>query len=175
MRVSLSLFILLFVFSCAENQARYPLNKKKEVFLNSSAERNKTLLAREEYLIKTAAKKDNSLNYQVSEAGFLYAYVKSSDAKLPLPFKGTKVRFQYEIEDLNKNMLYNKTTLGIVTYSIDQEDLLPGLREGLRMMRTGEVVVFLFPSYLCYGYQGDEDKIGVNQPLRFTIERLPTN
>jgi FKBP-type peptidyl-prolyl cis-trans isomerase len=43
------------------------------------------------------------------------------------------------------------------------------------MMRTGEVVVFLFPSYLCYGYQGDEDKIGVNQPLRFTIERLPTN
>ena len=27
-------------------------------------------------LIKTAAKKDSSLNYQVSEAGFLYAYVK---------------------------------------------------------------------------------------------------
>jgi len=92
-----------------------------------------------------------------------------------LPSKGTKVRFQYEIEDLDKNMLYDKTTLGIVNYAIDQEDLLPGLREGLRMMRTGEVVVFLFPSYLCYGYQGDEDKIGVNQPLRFTIERLPTN
>lgn len=39
----------------------------------------------------------------------------------------------------------------------------------------GEVVVFLFPSYLCYSYQGDADKIGVNQPLRFTIERLPLN
>jgi len=43
---------------------------------------------------------------------------------------------------------------------------------GLRMMKAGEVVVFLFPSYLCYSYQGDGDKIGVNQPLRFTIERI---
>lgn len=175
MKIFLSLFLLLLTFSCAKNQARYPLNKKKDVFLNSSAERNKSLLAREEYLIKTAAKKDSSLSYQVSEAGFLYAYVKSSNATLPLPSKGTKVRFQYQIEDLDKNILYDKTTLGIVDYAIDQEDLLPGLREGLRMMRTGDIVVFLFPSYLCYGYQGDEDKIGVNQPLRFTIERLPTN
>ena len=113
MRVSLSLFILLFIFSCAENQARYPLNKKKDVFLNSSAERNKTLLAREEYLIKTAAKKDSSLNYQISEVGFLYAYVKSSDAKLPLPSKGTKVRFQYEIDLMKEAMsiVLKKTTL----------------------------------------------------------------
>ncbi len=175
MRIAFSLFLLIFTFSCAKNQARYPLNKKKDAFLNNSAERNKTLLAREEYLLKTAAKKDSSLSYQVSEAGFLYAYIKTSDAKLPLPSKGTKVRFQYQIEDLDKNILYDKSTLGTIDYAIDQEDLLPGLREGLRMMRAGEVVVFLFPSYLCYGYQGDEEKIGVNQPLRFTIERLPTN
>jgi FKBP-type peptidyl-prolyl cis-trans isomerase len=36
----------------------------------------------------------------------------------------------------------------------------------------GEIGVFLFPSYLCYGYQGDGEKIGINQPLRFTIELL---
>jgi FKBP-type peptidyl-prolyl cis-trans isomerase len=62
-----------------------------------------------------------------------------------------------------------------VEYAVDQEDLLPALREAIRMMRPEEVVVFLFPSYLCYGYQGDGEKIGVNQPLRFTVERLPIN
>jgi FKBP-type peptidyl-prolyl cis-trans isomerase len=39
-------------------------------------------------------------------------------------------------------------------------------------MKSGDVAVFLFPSYLCFGYQGDGDKIGINQPLRFTIELL---
>jgi len=73
---------------------------------------------------------------------------------------------------LEQNMIYDKQTLGVVEYSLDQEEILPALRLGLRMMKAGEVVVFLFPSYLCYSYQGDGDKIGVNQPLRFTIERI---
>ena len=40
-------------------------------------------------------------------------------------------------------------------------------------MRPMEIAVFLFPSYLCYSYQGDGVKINANQPLRFTIERTP--
>ena len=39
-------------------------------------------------------------------------------------------------------------------------------------MTGGDVAVFLFPSYLCFGYLGDGEKIGINQPLRFTIEML---
>jgi len=71
-------------------------------------------------------------------------------------------------------MIYDQKSLGTVEYAVDQEDLLPALREALRIMKADEVVVFLFPSYLCYGYQGDGEKIGINQPLRFTIERLKT-
>ena len=33
-----------------------------------------------------------------------------------------------------------------------------------------EVAPFLYPSYLCYGYQGDDEKVDINQPLRFTIK-----
>jgi gliding motility-associated peptidyl-prolyl isomerase len=173
MRFAFFLLLTITLFSCTDNKARYPLNKKKEVFLNSSAQRNKALLAREEFMLKKAAKSDNTIRYQMSEIGFLYAYTKTVKKELPLPKKGTQVRFQYRIEDLNKNLLYNEKELGIVNYAVDQEDLLPALREGIRIMRPGEIVVFLFPSYLCYGYQGDGDKIGINQPLRFTIERLP--
>ena len=107
--------------------------------------------------------------------GFLYAKIKSINEDIPLPKKGKKVRFKYQIEDLEKKIIYSYKELGTVDYIIDQENLLPALREGIRIMRPGEVVVFLFPSYLCYSYQVDADKIGVNQPLRFTIERLPLN
>jgi gliding motility-associated peptidyl-prolyl isomerase len=175
MRFALIVVLLLSNFSCTENNARFPLNKKKQVFLNSSAERNKILLARDEALLKKATERDTTLNFMSSQAGFLYAYVKQAPTTLSLPQKGTRVRFQYQVEDLENNLLYSKSELGTVEYAVDQEDLLPALREGIRMMRPGEVVVFLFPSYLCYGYQGDGEKIGVNQPLRFTLERLPIN
>ena len=60
--------------------------------------------------------------------------------------------------------------LGKVNYLVDKEDLLPALRQGVKKLRQHEIGVFLMPSFLAYSYQGDEDKIEINQPLRFTIE-----
>ena len=88
------------------------------------------------------------------------------------PIKGDRVTFKYRIEDLNQNLLYDEDQLGIVSFHVDQEDLIPALREGVKYMTGGDVAVFLFPSYLCFGYLGDGEKIGINQPLRFTIEML---
>ena len=62
--------------------------------------------------------------------------------------------------------------MGNVRFLVDQEDYLPALREAAKVLRVGQKAVFLFPSYLCYGYQGDFEKIGSNQPLRFTIKLL---
>lgn len=161
--------------SCYQENPRLPLNKKKKIFLNSSAKRNKLLIAREEIMIKKSLINKDTLNFKLSEKGFLYAYLKKSYQNKSLPTKGTKVFFKYQIQDLDKNIIYNYNHLGVVEYSVDEENLLPALREGIRLMRSGEVVVFLFPSYLCFGYQGDGEKIGTNQPLRITIERLINN
>lgn len=159
-------------FSCAQIEPRAPLNKERTLFLNSSAQRNKQLLLQEEQLLVESAERDSLLDFRKSEAGFLYAYQKKAATNAPLPVKGDLVNFQYKIEDLNQNIIYDKDNLGIVEYAIDEEELLPALRVALRMMKPNEIVVFLFPSYLCYSYQGNGDKIGINQPLRFTIERL---
>lgn len=169
---SILMFSLLFQF-CTDAQPRNPVNKPKTSFLNNSAERNKALLAREENLLKKAAEKENALSFQRTSKGFLYAIKLSEFPESPLPVKGEKVRFEYQIETLDQKVIYSRSTLGVTEYSIDEEDFLPALREGLRLMREGDIVVFLFPSYLCYGYQGDGDKIKINQPLRFTIWRLP--
>lgn len=139
----------------------------------SSAQRNKNLFKKEAQLLKEAAKKDSLYNYKISESGFLYRYIEISSQTISFPSKGEVIRFQYQIEDLNKNIIYSFEELGPVEYAIDQEDLLPALREGLRLLRPDDIAVFLFPSYLCYSYQGDNQKIGINQPLRFIIKRLP--
>lgn len=166
------LLTLSFIFSCKNPEPRAPLNKKQNSFLINSATRNKNLLKAEEQLLLQSAEKDSVLNFEKSASGFLYAYKKKVDATVPLPKKGERILFNYQIEDLAQNIIYDKKTLGNIEYALDQEELLPALRLGLRMMKAEEVVVFLFPSYLCYSYQGDGDKIGVNQPLRFIIERI---
>lgn len=164
--------VIVLLISCQNPKPRAPLNKKKSTFLISSAARNKRLFEEEELLLLQSAKNDSLHEFEKSSSGFLYAYEKKAAASVSLPKKGEKILFRYQIEDLEQNIIYDKNTLGIVEYSLDQEELLPALRLGLRMMKSGEVVVFLFPSYLCYSYQGDGDKVGVNQPLRFIIERI---
>ena len=98
-------YLLILVFcSCLENNVRYPLNKIKKTFLSDSAARNKILLAREELMIKESAKKDSLLSFNNSQKGFLYAYVKKVSERKPLPQKGTRLRFSYKVEDLNKKL-----------------------------------------------------------------------
>ena len=58
-----------------------------------------------------------------------------------------------------------KEELKTQTYAMDQQELFTGLREGLKLMKAGETVTFLFPSQKAYGYYGDENKIGTNIPL----------
>ncbi len=167
------MYLMVFsTFSCYEANVRYPIDHSKKSFLNTSAERNKLILAREEIMIKRALKKENSLSFNLSEKGFFYAFIKKSFDKTTFPVKGEKVVFKYQIQDLEKKIIYSYKELGTVEYYVDEENILPALREGIRLMKSGEIVLFLFPSHLCYGYQGDGQKIGNNQPLRFTIERL---
>lgn len=169
------LLLILILVSCSEIEPRKPLNQKGDSFMINSAQRNKNLFKKEEELLKEAAVRDSTHQFKISKSGFLYAYTKTNTQIKNLPTTGEIVRFQYQIEDLNKNVIYSFKELGPVEYAIDQEDLLPALREGLRLLQPEDVAVFLFPSYLCYSYQGDGQKIGINQPLRFIIERLPNN
>ena len=48
---------------------------------------------------------------------------------------------------------------------MDQEILFTGLREGLKLMKPSEIITFIFPSQIAYGYYGDDNKIGTNIPI----------
>ena len=164
--------ILFCILSCQNLEPRRPINKQKQVFLRESAKRNKNIINIEQSLFRQVIEREDKLYFEVAPLGFWYAYQKNTNSDTRYPDKGDRVTFKYRIEDLSGNLLYDEKELGSVSFFIDQEELIPALREGLKYLRSGEIGVFLFPSYLCYGYQGDGEKIGINQPLRFTIELL---
>ena len=171
-KITLFMLTVIFFLGCKELEPRRPINKQKQFFLKESAIRNKNTLAVEQTLFRKIIKQEQNLEFKISPKGFWYAFKKEKNESLFVPERGDRVTFSYRIEDLNENLLYDEAALGDVSFFVDQEDLIPALREGIKVMKSGDVAVFLFPSYLCFGYQGDGDKIGINQPLRFTIELL---
>ena len=170
LRPILIIMLSLVVVQCQEPPARRAVNKKQQFFLNQSAKRNKSRIAVEQRLFEQIRKAEPEHNYTNSKKGFWFAILENQNTSSPLPQKGEEVVLFYRIEDLSKNVLYDEKELGEARFLVDQEDFLPALREAAKVLRVGQKAIFLFPSYLCYGYQGDFDKIGSNQPLRFTIK-----
>ena len=54
-------------------------------------------------------------------------------------------------------------------YLVDKQEIMIGLRDGIKLMRKNEKVSFLFPSHIAYGYLGDKNRIGPNVPIICTV------
>ena len=88
------------------------------------------------------------------------------------------VTYDYSVQDLNGNELYQEKPNGEYKYYVDKEEVFQGLRSALKLLKEKESGVFFFPSGVAYGYRGDKDKIGYNQPIIakievFSIEKNP--
>ncbi|MEO8252973.1 MAG: gliding motility-associated peptidyl-prolyl isomerase GldI [Flavobacterium sp.] len=166
------LFIIscLLFASCKHSQdARRPVSSASGVFMKKSIERNKKLVASEEDLIKALMKKNPTTNYFASTKGYWYSYETKNDLDTLTPKKGDVAFFNYELKDLNGNTIYSEVELRPQVYRVDKQEIMTGLREGIKLMHKNERVNFLFPSHMGYGYHGDNKKIGVNEPLICTV------
>ncbi len=159
------LAIILLVFSCKAPEARRPISSTSGSFINQSIERNKALNAKETAAIEKVMTQNNQ-DYIASKSGFWYYYnTKTEIDSLKTPAFGDIVNYNYNVKTLNGNVIYTKNDTKTQNYTMDKEELFTGLREGLKLMKTGETVTFLFPSQKAYGYYGDENKIGTNIPI----------
>lgn len=157
--------LLLSLSSCNTPEARRPISHKSGSFIKISAERNKKLNAKETELIKNIIKEDTSKHYIASESGFWYYYNTKVEKDTITPAFGDIVNFDYDVKDFNGHAIYSDHEIHPRDYAMDQEEIFTGLREGLKLMKPGETVTFLFPSQKAYGYYGDKNKIGTNTPL----------
>ncbi len=163
--------LLLILASCKTPQARRPVSQNSGSYINASIERNKKLNKADESAIKQVIDNDKKRDFIASKNGFWYAYEVQDSLKTPTPEVGDVVTFDYNIASISGTEIVTKKELGIQTYKVDQsnQDLISGLRDGLKLMKEGETVTFLFPSHKAFGYYGYENKIGRNRPIQSTV------
>ena len=156
----------ILIVSCKQHQdARKPLSQTSGSFMKKSIARNKKLVANEETVIEALIKSDPKVKYIASKKGYWYAYETKNELDSLTPKKGDIAFFDYEIKDLKGTVIYSELELRPQVYYVDKQNIMMGLRDGIKLMRKNEKVRFLFPSNMGYGYRGDEKKIGTNQPL----------
>lgn len=160
--------MIVFLVSCNKQEPRKPIVRKTSSFMDESVERNRALNSFEEDIFKLKMKKDSLNEYINSAYGFWYFYNKKNSLDSYLPSKGDKVIFTYEIKNFQDSIIYSKEELGLKNYLVDKEELITGLQEGIKLMKEGEIVTFLFPSHKAFGYTGNE-KIQSNEPLIYTV------
>ncbi|MDA9970237.1 gliding motility-associated peptidyl-prolyl isomerase GldI [Flavobacteriaceae bacterium] len=167
----LFIFTFLIFVSCKPSQARRPISNNSGSFIDASIERNKQLNNREYAQIETYIVGSDK-PFMASEYGFWYAYNTKIETNLQTPKFGDLVQYTYALKDLKGKVIYPAKELESQSYYMDQQELFSGLREGLKLMKEGESITFLFPSQKAYGYYGDLDKIGSNVPLICDVSLL---
>ncbi len=169
----LQLFVASVCFvtllSCNKQQGRRPISTSSGSFMKESIARNKKMNLSEEGILDSIMKSNSKIEYISSKKGYWYYYEIKNTTDLTTPKKGDVAYFDYSVSDVYGNVIYSETELQPQTYRVDKENIMTGLRDGIKLMRRSETVTFLFPSVMGYGYFGDKNKIGTNVPIICTV------
>ncbi|MFC7357512.1 gliding motility-associated peptidyl-prolyl isomerase GldI [Jejudonia soesokkakensis] len=173
MRSILFIIFVAFIFfvSCKSPEARRPVKQASGTFIEASAERNKKIFESEKSQIEALINADSTLNYKSSDSGFWYHYVTKDTLTSQKPVLGDKITFTYNVKKLDGTVILSEEENGLQQYKVDQsnQELISGIRDGIKLMKVGETITFLFPSYKAYGYYGIDNKLGTNVPIQSTV------
>jgi gliding motility-associated peptidyl-prolyl isomerase len=165
MKQLILLFTLVLLVSCSQQKARKPISHSEGSFMKESAERNKKLVASEEKVIDSIIKSNPTIKYIASKKGYWYTYESKNKNDTLRPKRGDIAYFDYELKDIKGNLIYSKEELKPQIYTVDKQNIMMGLRDGIKLMHKNEKVTFLFTSNNAYGYHGDNNKISTNESL----------
>lgn len=171
------IFLFLFVaWSCTSPTPRRPIAHRSDSFFENSVSLNKKINAAQVEAINRYIQLDSLKSYINSPLGFWYTAIQKNDDQVESPVLGDQVLFEYEIYSMQNALIYGKSLIGVQAYTIDKQEMEEsGLQNGLKLMRPGEEFKFIFPSFQAYGFAGDQEKIGINQPLIYYVKLIEIN
>ncbi len=156
--------MIICFYSCSKIEARRPVSVRTHTSLVSTSKELKKINEAEDVKILNYIKLDTTQSYINSQNGFWYSYLNKSEKETnPLP--GDKVTFLLEYQDLNNQVIYSESELGLQNYLVDKQEFITGLQLGIKLMHEGDKIKFLIPAYNAYGIIGDQNKIGNNQSI----------
>ena len=162
--------VLSTLISCGNPKPRKPIAHTGSIDMTQSIAFNRRLSDYEAQQFASYMQKDSTHHYINSHSGFWYAFITRNKEATRKPVAGDIVNFTYDIKDINGKSIYTADELGDKTYIVDQQDIMKGIQEGIKLMKIHEKVIFLLPSQKAYAFHGDEKKIGNNTPLIVTVE-----
>ena len=169
MRILLFLLCISVLMGCNGPEPRKPVKVNSGSFYKKSVDRSRQLLAAEEKMIQEIIASDSLHHYESSSTGSWYYFTKKNENSEVVAEADDMVTMTYNIMTFDNDTIYSNDDIGVIQYKVDKQDLFPGLRNSVKLLKENETATFLFPSSLGYGYQGDNDRIGVNIPLKSTI------
>jgi len=167
--------ILLGLTSCKTPEVREPLHKNRQYSTEKQDNAYQNIIAKEQKLFQKIREANPKKEFINSGSGFWYYYINKVDADSPLPKYSDRVDFRYEVYSIKGDTIYSEKELGKRIYYVEQQDLMQGLKDGIKLLKKGESARFFFPSFKAYGVHGDEKKINKpNIPLicKITIDGI---
>lgn len=158
--------VVVLFFGCKEPEARRPKQHTTTNFYKELIAKNKQLINRENAYLSAYVKKDTINEFKPSTTGFWYSYNVKVEDDTQKPKVKDNVVLEFDITSLDGDILYPKQQ---ITYKVDKEDFIPGLQDGIKLMKKGETITFVIPSHRAFGVAGDGDKIGINQPIKSKV------
>ena len=171
MKIRILIFAVFLIVGCSKVEPRRPINPKPSTtILKETIKESIKLNKIEDDKILELIQKDSTNVYEVSPNGFWYTYKsKNNNANSVTPKTEDVVVINYNITDLQDNIIYSKEELGVKEYKVDKEDFISALQSGIKLMKVGETITFVIPSYNAFGISGDGNKIKINQSIKSTV------
>ena len=165
--------LILFVSSCfvscnnnkADQQTQFSETQIEEHFINA----NKILVKNELGEIeKYIAAHHDSM--ESTGSGLRYRiYSKGKGEKAGI---GKIVSIKYSVSLMNGGVCYSSKEKGLLCFNIGKGETIKGLEEGVSLLTLGDKAVFIIPSHLAYGIQGDDNKIPGRASLVYDVELI---
>ncbi len=161
----ITLFIVSF-FSCrqAPEQKNVQPPGRKEL-----ADLNRYLVRKDRERIEGYIER-RDLEMTESQTGLWYQII--SQGRGDFLSDNQKIVMEYTCSLLDGTKCYSSEESGPEEMIIGRSDMVPGLDQGLKMLKPGGEAVFIIPPYLAYGLKGDGNKIPARSVIVYEVRIL---
>ena len=152
------------------NSPLLSLDECKDVLQNFFQKKDDELkssqLAKEKAFLEANAKKEG---VKVTETGLQYKVVKEGSGKMPNDSSEVKIHYEGKLLDGN---FFDTSYDSEEPTTLNMNFLIPGMVEGLKLMKEGSQYVFYIPQDLGYGEYSPGETLPAYSTLIFEIELI---